>query len=283
MNDAILAKLQCPRCKHQTLRLSTSAATTIASLPQHGYLVCDACNALYPIAQHILDMAEGQKETLTLAGWSNHFFPTPQLYERIWRRRALSMLTGEHFSVEREYALLNEWTNVQAGESVMDLGTSTGLYARGLANKFATTRTPSLPTQTVFAVDLAWGMLTEAQKYIAREKRQGIVLMRAAAENLPFRNESMDAVVVGGSFNEMNSIENALQETQRVVQRGGRMFVMSLSQATKTRGKFVQNVLKSSGIKFPMVNEFNALAKRAGWNVDKQELKGIVLFSLLKK
>lgn len=274
MNDAILAKLQCPRCQRKTLRLSTSAAVDAELLPPHGYLVCDACNALYPIAQHILDMAIGQKQTLTLAGWSNHFFPTPQLYEKIWRRRALSILTGETFSVEREYALMNEWTNVQAGECVMDLGTSTGLYARGLMTKVI---------NTTFAVDLAWGMLTEAQKYIAREKRQGIVLLRAAAENLPFRDESMDAVVVGGSFNEMNSIEKALQETQRVVRRDGRMFVMSLSQAAKTRGQIVQTVLKPSGIKFPNVNEFNAMVKRAGWNVAEQELKGVVLFSLLKK
>ncbi len=273
MNDAILAKLQCPRCRAKTLRLSASAVMDAEWLPPHGYLVCDACNALYPIAQHILDMAIGQKQTLTLAGWSNHFFPTPQLYEPIWRRRALSILTGENFSVEREYALMNEWTNVQAGESVMDLGTSTGLYARGITPQGVTT----------VAIDLAWDMLTEAQKYIAREKRQGIVLMRAAAEILPFRDESMDAVVVGGSFNEMNSMEKALQETQRVVRRDGRMFVMSLSQATKMPGQITQTLLTPSGIKFPNVNEFNAMVKRTGWNVAEQELKGIVLFSLLKK
>ena len=39
---------------------------------------------------------------------------------------------------------------------------------------------------TILAVDLAWSMLREARGYIEREKRSGIVLMRAAAENPPY-------------------------------------------------------------------------------------------------
>lgn len=214
-----------------------------------------------------------KKLPLTLAGWSNHFFPTPQLYERIWRRRSLTILTGENFSVEREWKLLNEWTNVQAGERVIDLGTSTGLYARGLSESGA----------TIFAIDLAWEMLREAKKQIAREKRKGIVLMRAPAEKLPFQEASADAVVVGGSLNEMQTFANPLREAYRVTRRDGRMFVMSLSKATTLRGAVLQTLAGASGIKFPAVNEFNALAQHAGWNVADQELKGSVLFSVFKK
>lgn len=272
MKDKI-SKFQCPRCKYPTLRLSAGATTDNELVPQYGYLVCDVCKTLYPIAQNILDLTVGQTVTLTLAGWSNDVPPTPQLYERIWRRRALTLMTGENFSVEREWKWLNDWTNIKAGESVVDLGTSTGLYARGLSERGA----------TIFAVDAAWGMLWEAKKQIAREKRRGIMLVRAAAENLPFHDASMDAVVVGGSLNEMKSIGTALQESYRIVRRGGRMVVMSLNRATKTRGRLIQNMLGSSGIKFPTADEFNALAQTAGWKMANQEARGIVLFSLLTK
>lgn len=267
-------ELVCPVCKQSGLRLSTSALPGADLLPEHGYAVCDNCKRLYPIAEHILDMAAHEpRPALTLAGWSNHFPPTPQLYERIWRRRALTIMTGEAFSVEREWNRMNEWTQLQAGECAVDLGTSTGLYARGVVPKEA----------TVFAVDMAWEMLREARRYIAREKRSGIVLMRAAAEKLPFRNESIDAVMVGGSLNEMKAIPAALTEANRVTRRGGRMFVMSLSRATKNPGKVLQGLAGLSGIKFPGADEFNAMAQGAGWNVAKQEQKGIVLFSLLSK
>ncbi len=256
------------------MRSSTPDAFTKAALPEYGYAVCDRCNHLYPIAEQILDMAVYEKKLpLTLAGKSNDFFPTPQGYERIWRKRALSLLTGESFSVARELNLLNEWTDVQANEWVMDLGTSTGLYARSLSARGA----------TIFAVDLAYAMLREAKQYIAREQRNGIILLRAPAEKLPFQDASMDAVVVGGSLNEMQTFIHPLREAFRVTKRGGRMFVMSLQNAPKPLGSAVQNMLRASGIQFPTANEFSAMAHDAGWNVSKQEPKGIVLFSLLTK
>lgn len=243
-------------------------------LPEYGYAVCDLCQRLYPISSAILDMAVYDTGfALTLAGRSNHFFPTPQLYERIWRKRALRLMTGEPFPVEHETQWLRDCTNLQAGECAVDLGTSTGLYARGLGETGA----------TIFAVDLAVGMLREAQKYIRREGRRGIVLLRAAAENLPFHDASMDAVVVGGSLNEMRSLRAVLQEAFRVVRPGGRMVTMSLGRAHTPRGRALQKSAGMSGIQFPTVAEFNTHVEAGGWKIAGQESKGIVLFSQLVK
>lgn len=270
----VWSKFVCPGCKAVGLRLSTTERVCGGELPEYGYAVCDACQRLYPISSAILDMTIYDKKfALTTAGWSNHFFPTPQLYERIWRKRALTLLTGENFPVAREMQWLREWTQAQAGECVVDLGTSTGLYARGLSETGA----------TIFAVDLARGMLQEAQKYIRHEKRENIVLLRAAAENLPFHDASMDAVVVGGSLNEMKSMRAAMQEAYRVVRAGGRMVTMSLSRAYSARGRSLQKPAGMSGIKFPTVAEFNHDAEASGWKIAKQELKGIVLLSQLVK
>lgn len=269
-----LERVRCPQTKQGNLHTGFVSDEKINGLPRNGYLVCETGGTVYDIRNEIIDLTvKTPRSALTIAGWSNHFFPTPQLYERIWRKRALTLMTGEKFPVAREMAWLNEWAQLRAGECAIDLGTSTGLYARGLSETGA----------TIFAVDMAMGMLTEAQKYIRRERRDGIVLMRAAAENLPFHDASMDAVVVGGSLNEMQAMRTAMQEAQRVVRPGGRMVTMSLSRAYTQRGRFLQKLAGLSGIQFPTVANFNAQAEQAGWKIARQELKGIVLFSLLVK
>lgn len=273
-NPFWLERIRCPKTKLGGLTTSAISEPSAAGVPQNGYLVCKAGGTVYDIKNGILDLTTKlPRNALTSAGWSNHFPPTPQLYERLWRQRALTLLTGEKFPVAREIEWLNAWAQLEAGECVVDLGTSTGLYARGLSERGA----------TIFAVDLAGGMLREAQGYIQREQRRGIVLMRAAAENLPFHDASMDAVVVGGSLNEMKSIASALHESHRVVRRGGRMVVMSLVKAYKQPGMVLQSLARQGGIQFPQVNELNAMAMQARWKIAKQELEGIVLFTLLVK
>lgn len=269
-----LERLRCPQTKIGGLTISAISERRNDGLPDDGYLVCKAGSTVYDIRDGIVNFAPHiRRSALTPAGWSNHLFPTPQLYERIWRKRALTLLTGENFPVTREMQWLRGWTQAQAGEAVIDLGTSTGLYARGLSETGA----------TIMAVDLALGMLRTAQKYIRSEKRDGIVLLRAAAENLPFHDASVDAVVVGGSLNEMKAMRAALQESFRVVRTGGRMVAMSLSRAYSPRGRWLQKLAGMSGIQFPTVAEFNSHVEASGWKIARQELKGIVLFSQLVK
>lgn len=273
---AWLERVRCPRTKLGGWSLGWVGTELENGLPRDGYLVNEHAGTVYNIRGGILDLALPIKpNALTLAGWSNHVPPTPQIYERIWRTRALSLMTGSSFPLERELALVNEWTDVKRGEVVLDVGTSTGLYARGLA------ATPAAPT--IFAVDLSAAMLREARGYIPREGRKGIVLMRAAAEYLPFHDASLDAVVVGGSLNEMKLMSVALRESYRVTRQGGRMFVMSLSRAASAPGRLLQRFLQRGGLKFPSVADFNAMTQAEGWTTAKQESNRIVLFTLLTK
>ena len=270
-----LERVCCPRTGLGHWVVSSISDDMQDGLPVEGYLVNERAGTAYDIREGIPDMTAGlRRSDLTHAGWSNHFPFAPQVYERVWRRRALTLMTGESFPVARELSVLNDWANIQPGESVVDLGTSTGLYARGVAAHV---------DATVFAIDLSWGMLREAKKYIAREERRGIVLMRAAAERLPFYDEALDAVVVGGSLNEMKSMPVALREARRVTREGGRMFVMGLTRANTRRGRWLQRFLGRGGIHFPTVNTFNSMMREAGWAIQGQHKRGIVLFTLLNK
>ena len=64
---------------------------------------------------------------------SSNFLPlTAALYEPLWRKRSVSIITGGDFDVERELALMLKWTHPQPGQVVLDAACSAGLYARTL-------------------------------------------------------------------------------------------------------------------------------------------------------
>jgi hypothetical protein len=47
-------------------------------------------------------------------------------------------------------------------------------------------------------------------------------------------------------------------------------------------GRLLQSAASNGGLQFWSLKDSNALFERAGFNVDKQMVKGVVCFSLLK-
>lgn len=244
-------------------------------LPERGEAVCDQCAARFPIRDHVLDLAQrGDIRLLTLAGLSNDAPFLPWGYENVWRPRSLTMLSGEKFPVARELALLNDWLDAQPGELIVDLGSSTDLYARGIGKRE--------PAATIVAVDMAMGMLKAGRQYALRGGVKNIAHVRTPAQRLPFADGTMDALVCGGSLNEFRSMDEALCEARRVVKPSGRMFVMSLLAATQMPGKLAQWGARMSGIRFPSLDEFNHTVETAGWKGERQQVYGIVAFTLMR-
>lgn len=264
--------LRCPRC--ETLGLIVPNGED-DPLPRRGEATCNACHARFAIREHVLDLHAGASN-LTMAGRSNFLPWLPWAYENIWRPRALSLLTGEHFPVTREIQLVNDWLNLQPGAVIVDLGSSTDLYARGIARRL----TSDAPT--VIAIDIAPGMLKAGREYANRAGIHNIAHVRALAEHLPFANASIDALVCGGSLNEFRSMQVALREARRVCVPHGRMLAMSLLAATFLGGKVGQLGARLSGIQFPSLTEFYAHIHAAGWRCVKQVTCGVVAFTLLE-
>ncbi len=242
----------------------------------YGYAVCDRCHSLYPIADYILDLAPRGPHLLTLAGRSNDAPLAPQLYENVWRPRALSLMTRENFPPAREMALISEWAHTTPTDIVLDIGTSTGFYARGLARA-------SGDRAQIVALDHAWGMLTMARRTARREGLKNIVYLRAFAQALPFADASVDVIVCGGSLNEFRSIAEALREMRRVLKSDGRIVTMSLLAAESAKGKLAQRFFSLGGIRFPTPAAFNVLVRDAGLQAVRQETYGIVTFSRIEK
>ncbi len=212
---------------------------------------------------------------LTIAGRSNRSPLAPQIYEHIWRPRALTILTGQKFPLEREWALVCEWLKPSRGALILDLGSSTDGYARALGRND--------PTARIVAVDTALNMLRAGRGYARREGITNIAHLCAPVERLPFADATVDALVCGGSLNEFRSMATALCEARRVCKPQGRMLAMSLLAASSWKGKLAQLAARASGIQFPRLDEFNAIVRGASWEVERQEIFGVAVFSLLRR
>ena len=268
--------LRCPRCKTGGLEIDPNPIENV--LPQRGEAICHQCHGRFVIRDGVLDLSQpNDMRLLTVAGLSNYLPFLPWAYENIWRPRSLTQLSGQNFPVEREIKLLNDWLAVQPGELVIDLGSSTDMYARGVAKS-----EPHGRTASIAAIDMAKGMLKAGNAYARNEGVKNIAHIRAPAQRMPFADASVDALMCGGSLNEFRSMDEVLREARRVVKPNGRMFAMSLLAASSPAGRFGQWNARLSGIRFPTLDEFNATVESTGWTRAQQKVFGTVVFTLMK-
>ncbi len=166
------------------------------------------------------------KAKYSLAQLSNFLPITAMLYD-LWRTKSISLLTRENYPLEREFALMLEWLSVQPNQEFLDVGTSTGNYARTLANVGA----------KVTAIDISKAFLEQAAK---TSNNLEIVYEQANAEDLPHADSSFDGAVLGATLNEFFHTNLALQEIDRVVKPGGKLFLMYLCESESSFGRLVQ-------------------------------------------
>jgi SAM-dependent methyltransferase len=265
--------LQCPQCRARGLAINVDPNGEL--IPARADAICRCCGTHYPIRGNVLDVTQrGDWQMLTPAGWTNHLLLVPWIYENIWRPRSLAILSGEKFSAERELNLLNEWVELPDEALVIDLGSSTDWYARGLGKQNA--------SATIVAIDLAIGMLQAGRSYALRDGLRNIAHVRAPAQRLPFGDATVDAIVCGGSLNEFQDMDVALREARRVCKADGGMLAMSLLKADSVLGQLGQIGARMGGIQFPRIGRFNALLESAGWRRERQQVFGVVVFTLLR-
>lgn len=247
---------------HKVSKLSSSFNGTIAS-PKGDE---------YEIKNNIIDLLPEEKE-YSIAQSTNHWKLTASVYEDLWRKRSLSLLTGEEFPIEKEQELLVEWMNPQPDKWYLDVGCSTALYARTLKKH--------QPRSLQVAVDFSDVMLQEA-RLKAEAEQSDIYLVRADGRNLPFFAGTFDGLSMGGTLNELTDELKVLYECRRVLKSDGSFFMMHLIKAGSWYGRLFQESAEWGGLQFWSVEESNELFRRAGFRVEEQFHKGIVCFTKLK-
>jgi len=239
-------------------RVSIEIPETVSRLqkPFNGS-ICSAKGDEYPIFDNIVDLIHTE-EDYSIAQSTNQWKLTAALYENIWRKRSLSILTGEEFPIEKEHDLLIKWVKPKENGVYLDLGCSTALYARALK---------------------------KAMNSSARVKAEAdcvdIFFVRADGRALPFFGKTFDGIVMGGTLNELTDELKVLFECRRVIKDGGIFFVMHLIKSPTWYGRLLQDSAEWSGLRFWTIEESNELFERAGFTVEDQFNKGIVCFSKL--
>ncbi len=174
----------------------------------------------------------------------NRLTVTARLYESVWRVRSLGLLAGRAFPVGEELAELAAAVQpaLEGGGVVLDVACSEGLYGRHLAHGGA----------EVVLIDHSSPFLRRALQRCALEDiGDRVDAVRALAAHLPFSDGSVDAVVMGGSLNEIGDEAAALAEMVRVLRPGGRLFCMSLVPADSGAARLAQLLAGPNGIRFP--------------------------------
>ncbi|NJM08975.1 methyltransferase domain-containing protein [Candidatus Gracilibacteria bacterium] len=268
-----LAALTCPGHPDDLLQLVGATSYDDNGALHTGSLRCLTCGRSYAVRDGIADLL-GSAILSSPAQLTNALPLTAWAYERTWRPRALTVLSGEEFGYARELPLIMEMLAPQRGGLFVDIACSNGLYARAISKALG-----SQPGAVV-GIDHSLPMLQEARTIAHREQLR-ISYVRASAQALPFARRAATGVAMGGSLNEIGDAPQALREMRRVLADNGRGALMNLVRSSSTPGAALQSVLGLGGIDFLPLPALNDALQQSGLRIVQQEQHGVVVFSQL--
>jgi demethylmenaquinone methyltransferase/2-methoxy-6-polyprenyl-1,4-benzoquinol methylase len=110
--------------------------------------------------------------------------------------------------------------------NILDIATGTGDLAINLVKTEAT---------EIIGLDISEGMLNVGRKKVATKKLdQTIKLMVGDSENLPFDNDTFDAITVAFGVRNFENLEKGLSEILRVLKPKGIFVILETSVPVKT-------------------------------------------------
>lgn len=237
---------------------------------RRGKVRSRATGETYPVKNGYLDMMGRGFGADNIANLTN-FLPGAGFgYEPLWRVHSLSLLTGEHFTNERELRMMASLVRLDGGGRFLDLGCSSGLYTRTMAERLG-------GDGDMIGLDISPSMLREAVRR-ARKDHVSPSFVRADADNLPFADASFAGVLCGGTLNELGDPARALQEARRVLKPGGRIAIMGILEAETKSGGYLQRFLTTGGVQFFTPEEVQDLLTEAGLEPDQLISRGPVFF-----
>lgn len=163
--------------------------------------------------------------------------------------------------------------------NVLDIATGTGDLAINLADTGA---------QRIVGLDISPGMLEVGKDKVAEKNLdKTIEMVIGDSENLPFDDNSFDAITVAFGVRNFENLETGLTEILRVLQPGGTFVVLETSVPTKfpfkqgyfvyskyilptigklfSKDKVAYNYLSESASVFPFGEDFNNILRKTGF------------------
>jgi ubiquinone/menaquinone biosynthesis C-methylase UbiE/uncharacterized protein YbaR (Trm112 family) len=212
MKPETISILRCPG-SHEPLRLVSEAGPDGGS---HQVLVGEPSGAKYAVRDGIpvlLDQGAVLASNLRYQGYYNK---AARLYDPALRLLAF-LVGGREQRFRWEY--LKE-LGVRSGMRVLEVSVGTGANLRGLPDGAA-----------YFGLDISWGMLTRCRANLKKWQMEAELFM-GNAEELPFCDESFDAVFHVGGINAFDDRGKALAEMARVARSGSKLLVVDETAKT---------------------------------------------------
>ncbi|MCM4168614.1 Demethylmenaquinone methyltransferase [Arenibacter antarcticus] len=164
-------------------------------------------------------------------------------------------------------------------ESILDIATGTGDLAINMVETGA---------KEIIGLDISPGMLEVGRKKIAAKKMGNTIKMIVGdSENLPFEDNSFDAITVAFGVRNFDNLEKGLSEIHRVLKQNGTFVILETSNPTKTpykqgykiytkyilpaigrlfsKDRSAYTYLSESASVFPHGEEFNNILKKIGF------------------
>ena len=236
-----------------------------------GKVHSPASGETYEIKNGYLDLLKRRVGADNLANLTNFLPGAGRAYEPLWRVHSLTLLTGEPFPTDREVRIISYLVRLERGGLYLDLGCSAGLYTRNLSRALG-------DNGDVVGIDISPSMLGEAARR-ARNIGAKPSFARADAHNLQFADARFSGAVCGGTLNELGDPARALRETRRVLEPGGRLAIMGILRARTPRGRRLQRILSTGGIRFFEPDELGSLLDHAGFDPDPPRRHGLIFFA----
>lgn len=143
-----------------------------------------------------------------------------------WRKNPSACPYGQRFWVEAPHPLitrerLRKVLRPQPGERLLEIGVGTGYYSCELAEWVA-------PGGALELFDLQQKFLDHVMRGAAERGVTNLVPTQGDATNLPYEDDSIDAVVLTAVLGEIPDRAAALREIHRVLSPSGRLVVGEL-------------------------------------------------------
>ena len=172
-----------------------------------------------------------------------------------------------------------EIVGLQNPDSILDIATGTGDLAINLTKTNA---------KKIIGLDISEGMLNVGREKInLKHLNHTIEMVVGDSENLPFENDSFDAITVAFGVRNFETLEKGLSEILRVLKPGGIFVILETSVPTKfpfrqgyfmhtkiflpligklfSKDKHAYGYLSTSAAKFPYGKAFNNILKKTGF------------------
>lgn len=144
--------------------------------------------------------------------------------DKFWRRKLIRLLSGKN------------------PRTILDVATGTGDLAIALT---------ALQPQMITGIDISEKMLEIAREKVVRREFDKIISLKSGdAENIPFPDNSFDAVTVAFGVRNYENLLKGLMEMNRVLKDGGTMMILEFSQPEKKLLSFLYRIYSRVVIPF---------------------------------